>query len=121
MDIEQSSTESPVDPTLLDDAFLALRDRDRRYACYFLLEHETASLSELADVVAAWRHATDGRIIEPQCRNQCYHRLLHTHVPKLVDLGLVCHDDETDRVSLEPCPEPILELTERACAAEDGP
>ncbi|QSW98341.1 DUF7344 domain-containing protein [Haloterrigena alkaliphila] len=120
MDPEQSSTEPTANPDALDDAFLALRDRDRRFALYFLLEHETASVAELADVVTAWSHAADGGVIEPQCRNQRYRRLLQTHVPKLADVGVVAHDEEADRVSLAPCPEPIRELAARACAAETG-
>ncbi|WP_339104380.1 hypothetical protein [Haloterrigena salinisoli] len=121
MDREQSSADPTVNPGLLDDAFLALRERDRRLVLYFLLEHETASLSELADVVTAWNHATDGRVIEPRCRNQRYLRLKQLHVPHLVDADIVIHDEETDRVSLESCPEPIRELAARACAAETGP
>lgn len=121
MDREQSSVESTANPGLLDDAFLALRERDRRLVCYFLLEHETASLSELADVVTAWSHAADDRVIEPRCRNQRYLRLRQVHVPKLVDADIVTHDEETGRVSLESCPEPIRELATRACAAETGP
>lgn len=120
MDTEQPSAEATVDPALLDDALRALRDRDRRYVCYFLLEHETASVAELADVVTAWIHATDGRVIEPQCRDQRYLRLLRTHLPTLVDAGVVAHDEETDRVSLEPCPDAIRELAARACATETG-
>lgn len=121
MDPEQSPAEPSASPDLLDDAFLALRERDRRLVLYFLLEHETATLSELADVVTAWRHASDSRVIEPQCRNQQYLQLRQLHVPKLVDADIVTHDEETDRISLEPCPEPIRELAARACAAEAGP
>ena len=120
MNSDESSTEPAADPDQLDDAFRALRDRDRRFVLYFLLEHETASMAELADVVVAWRHATDGRVIEPQCRNERYLRLLQTHVPTLVDAGVVAHHEDTDRVSLEPCPEPIRELAARACASETG-
>ncbi|WP_126663070.1 DUF7344 domain-containing protein [Haloterrigena salifodinae] len=121
MDPEQSPAEPTASPDLLDDAFLALRERDRRLVLYFLLEHETASLSELADVVTAWSHADDSRVIEPRCRNQWYLQLRQVHIPKLVDADIVTHDEETGRVSLASCPEPIRELAARACAAEAGP
>lgn len=115
-----SSDDAETSPEVLDDAFLALRDRDRRYVCYFLLEHETASVSEVADVVTGWIHATTEGIIEPQCRNQRYLRLLHTHVPALVDAGLVSYDQDTETLSLSPCPEPIREFATKACAMETG-
>lgn len=120
MGIKRASNGQSASPDALDAAFLALRDRDRRLALYFLLEHETASVAELADVVTAWRHAADGGVVEPQCRNRRYRRLRRIHVPKLVEVGVVTHDEETDRVSLAPCSDAVRELASRACAAETG-
>ncbi|WP_440765802.1 DUF7344 domain-containing protein [Natronorubrum sp. DTA7] len=114
------STGPETSPDVLDDAFLALRNRTRRYVCYFLLEHETASLSELADVVTGWIHATDGGIVEPQCRTNQYSNLVHTHVPRLVETGVVRHDTEAETLSLDPCPEPVRDVVARACEAETG-
>ncbi|WP_436347732.1 DUF7344 domain-containing protein [Natronorubrum sp. FCH18a] len=121
MDPTQPSSNGPnADSDVLDDAFLALRDRTRRYVCYFLLERETASLSEVADVVAGWIHATDGGIVEPQCRSHQYSSLLHTHVPRLVEIGMVHHDEQRETLSLDPCPEPVRDMVARACASETG-
>lgn len=105
---------------VVDDAFLALRNRKRRYVCYFLLEHETASLSELADVVSAWIHTADSRVVEPRCRDQCHLQLLHVHVPTLVETNLLAYDRDGKTVSLAPCPEPVRELIVRACRTETG-
>ncbi|MFC4437150.1 hypothetical protein ACFO3C_05525 [Halostagnicola sp. GCM10023398] len=49
-----ASDRSYTDRDVIDDAFSVLRNRNRRYALYFLLEHETASLEEVADVVTGW-------------------------------------------------------------------
>ncbi|ELY42275.1 DUF7344 domain-containing protein [Natronorubrum tibetense] len=114
------STGSDTGPEVLDDAFLALRDRTRRYVCYFLLEHGTASLSEVADVITGWIHATDGGIVEPQCRTNQYSNLVHTHVPRLVETGVVRHDEETETLSLDSCPELVRDVIARACEAETG-
>ncbi len=114
----RSSNGSASRQDVVDDGFLVLRNRNRRFACYFLLEHETASVSELADVVVSWIHTADGRIVEPQCREQCYLSLHHTHVPMLVETGVVCYDERAGTVSLAPCPEPIRTLITRACAME---
>ncbi|ELY43242.1 hypothetical protein DV706_19425 (plasmid) [Natronorubrum bangense] len=114
----RSSNGSASRRDVVDDGFLVLRNQSRRFACYFLLEHETAAVSELADVVAGWIYTTDGRIVESQCREQCYLSLLHTHVPMLVETGVVCYDERAGTVSLAPCPEPIRTLITRACAME---
>lgn len=122
MDPENLSSNGPkTSPAVIDDAFLALRDRDRRFVLYFLLEHETASLSEVADVVTGWIHAPNGGVVEPQCRTERYQHLLHTQIPKLVEIGVVRHDEDADTLSLSPCPEPIREFATRACAVETGP
>lgn len=117
---ELPSTGSDTSPDVLDDAFLALRDRTRRYVCYFLLEHGTASLSEVADVITGWIHATDSGIVEPQCRTNQYSNLVHTHVPRLVETGVVRHDEGTETLSLDPCPELVRDVIARACEAETG-
>ena len=120
MDREPSSTGPSASPEVVDDAFLALRNRDRRFGCYFLLEHERASISKVTDVVTGWIHASGDGIVEPQCREQRQFQLLHTHVPKLVDAGIVRHDEDDETLSLDPCPEPLREFATRACAAETG-
>lgn len=120
MDRESSPTESDASPATLDDAFLTLRNRDRRYVCYFLLEHDRAALSEVADAVTGWIHASDDGIVEPQCRDQRAIQLRQTHVPKLVDAAVIDHDEETDTLSIDSCSEPIREFVLRACATETG-
>lgn len=118
---DEQSVGPDASPEMIDDAFLALRDRNRRYVCYFLLEYETASLSEVADVVSGWINATNGSVVEPRCRTQCYLDLRHVHVPTLVDVGVISYDETTGTLSLAPCPDPVRELAMRACSAETGP
>ena len=121
MGFDQSTpTDSRADPDTLDNAFLALRNRSRRFVCYFLLEHETASVSEVADAVSGWIYATNGTVVEPQCRARLQQELLHTHLPKLVDIGVIDYDETAGELSLSPCPEPVREIATRACAAETG-
>lgn len=120
MDSTSPADESTASPEVIDGAFAALRSRERRYVCYFLLEHDSASVSELADVVAGWVHAPDGGIVEPKCRTERLLQLRHTHVPKLIDAGLVAHDDESDRLTLSPCPAVVREFVTRACRTETG-
>ncbi|MXV64044.1 hypothetical protein GS429_18640 [Natronorubrum sp. JWXQ-INN-674] len=121
MDPERQSSNGPnASPSTIDAAFLALRDRTRRFVVYFLLEHETASLSEVADVVTGWLHTPDCGVIEPRCRNTQYLNLLHTQIPNLVEAGVVRHDEDDGTLSLAPCPAPVREFATRACAAETG-
>lgn len=104
----------------LDRGFDVLTDRTRRFALYFLLEQQSASIDELADVVTSWTHVADGEPGTRDRRDRIYQSLVHQHVPALDDAGIVDHDGETDTVSMRPCPEPIRDLVRLSCVAETG-
>ncbi|WP_255191059.1 DUF7344 domain-containing protein [Natronobeatus ordinarius] len=76
-----------------DDLFVALRNRHRRYALYFLLEHESVSTTELADVIAGWTHLEAG-IATREDRDELHAALVHQHLPLLEDVGLIDRDGE---------------------------
>lgn len=103
---------------MIDDAFLVLRNRDRRYALYFLLEHGTASLDEVADVVAGWTHASTYGMAGRGVRDGLYRDLVHCHVPMMVEAGVVSYDERTDTLSLAPCPPATRSFVRLACTAE---
>lgn len=105
----------------VDDAFATLRNRERRFALYFLLEHETAPIEELADVVVGWTAASTGATASRRRRNRVYVDLVHSHVPAMADAGLVSYDETDANVSLSPCPDAIRSFVRRACEVETGP
>ncbi|WP_255169733.1 DUF7344 domain-containing protein [Natrononativus amylolyticus] len=102
----------------MDELFTALRNRDRRYALYFLLEHRTVSVDELADVVAGWTRATAYGMASRRVRDHVLLTLRHRHVPALVEAGLVRTENGT--VSLEALSPTTRAFIDRACAVETG-
>ena len=119
MDNEQpASDRSRTDRSVIDDAFLILQNQDRRYALYFLLEHETASLEEVADVVTGWPQASEYGITGRETRDQVLRDLRHRHVPAMAEAGVVDYDEGTDTLSFTPCPPATRSFVRLACLAE---
>lgn len=113
-----ASDRSRTDRSAIDDAFTVLRDRDRRYALYFLLEHETASMAEVADVVTGWARASEYGITGRETRDRVLANLRHRHVPAMAEAGIVEYDEGVDSLSLAPCPPATRSLVRLACLAE---
>ncbi|WP_306057349.1 DUF7344 domain-containing protein [Natronococcus wangiae] len=119
MDDKRSAPDrSRADRDTIDDAFSVLRDQDRRYALYFLLEHETASLEEIADVVTGWTRASEYGMAGRNTRDRVHADLLHRHVPAMVAADVVGYDEETDTLSFAPCPPATRSFVRLACLAE---
>lgn len=82
-----------------DEVARGLQNRSRRCILKELLEHNPASVSEVVPIRA------DGRNERIE--------LVHTHLPRLDDLGYIAWDRESGRISRGPRweeIEPILEL-----------
>ncbi|TYL40615.1 hypothetical protein CV102_03335 [Natronococcus pandeyae] len=122
MDNEQSASDrSRTDRSVIDNAFLILQNQERRYALYFLLEHETASLEEVADIVTGWPRASEYGITGRETRDQVLRDLRHRHVPAMAEAGIVDYDEETDTLSFAPCPPATRSFVRLACLAETVP
>lgn len=100
------------------DFFRALSDRYRRFALYYLLEHDRVSIEELATVVAGWAHATDGDVVGRERRDRIHASLLHRHLPELEAAGLVAVDRGSDSVSRERWSLPERETVEQSLEIE---
>lgn len=86
-----------------DRLFEALSDRHRRYALYFLLEHGSVSVEELADVVVGWLYATEPGMVSRAQRDRIHIDLVHRHLPVLEAAEMVSIDEGT--VSMDDCPD----------------
>lgn len=82
----------------LDETLGVLADHRRRTVLRFLSEQpdNTASLSRLIEALTAREQAVEGRRSFSPERLET--RLLHVHLPKLEDEGLVEYDDRSGRV-----------------------
>lgn len=98
---ERSDENRKLGAAEMDELYLVLRNRERRYALYFLLEYGTTSIEELADAVTGWTRAATYGIASRRVRDQVHMGLKHRHLPAMVEAGLVACDDGT--VSIDPC------------------
>lgn len=90
-------------PAVVDRIFDALSQVERRYALYYLRDRETATVEELATVLAGWlRSRRDQQeIVTPGDRQRVKVSLHHNHLPKLEDAGFVRYDHGSGSVALD--------------------
>jgi predicted transcriptional regulator len=85
--LEAIEGEQPVDETLA-----VLSDRYARYVLYYLAEHASASLDELAEVVAGWEATDRDTITTTDEYGRIRMRLYHVVLPKLDAVDYVDFD-----------------------------
>lgn len=96
---------SDQDTLSQDVVFDLLSSSRRRFVLYYLRsETESVKLTDLSDEVAAWEYETPIEELTEQERKRAYVSLYQTHVPKLVEAGLIDHADNgtlqlTDRMN----------------------
>lgn len=107
----------------LDTVFHLLSHRRRRYVLSCLSAHgPTVALPDVADDVATREYETSIVDIPEEDVLEVYLSLYHTHVPKLVEAGVVSYDQERDLVTREPLAdelERIYQRTEPITEADD--
>jgi len=91
----------------VDAVFSALSDVHRRYTLYYLRDRGSATVDELATVLASWLGTRDdpAAVVTPEDRQRLRTELDDAHLPKLADLAFVRYDAKTGDVSVEPLPE----------------
>ncbi|WP_435179594.1 DUF7344 domain-containing protein [Halorussus sp. AFM4] len=84
----------PIDD--VSAAFDLLRDARRRGVLYTLKRNGQTSVEELAERIAAWQSAEDGET-DPESVEVS---LVHAHLPKLADAGVVEYDRDRGTAEL---------------------
>jgi hypothetical protein len=99
-----------VDPAVLEleSVFSVLSHARRRYLLYALTENPEWTLTDLATKLAAWEADIDESTVERRRRDRTYISLVHTHVPKLVDEGVVAFDEATETIAPGPHAEQVF-------------
>lgn len=99
----------------IDRFFDALADTRRRYTLIYLQDREKAFLQALARYVAEQEGV--------ETRDEEFERiqvdLLHLHLPKLADHGLISFDSRTNTARREPLPEAVEEILELTADLEE--
>ena len=92
-------------PNSLDaDAMFGLLSNERRRRLLKELDRRgTATLDEMARVVAAAEQGTSTEEVETNARKSVHVSLYQTHVPRLAEAGVVDYDSDAKTVSLVRC------------------
>jgi DNA-binding transcriptional ArsR family regulator len=85
----------------VDEVFGALADRRQRLVLYYLAEHGSATLDELATLVTGWTTVRDEGRVAARDHEWVRVSLHHVNLPKLDGAGLVSYDARTGAVQLE--------------------
>jgi DNA-binding transcriptional ArsR family regulator len=107
-------------PDEIDHAFRVLGARERRRILRYLQAQDESSVSELADVLSGWRAVDRDEMTEPDDRAGIQTALVHVHLPKLADDGLIAYDPAAGTVSVTDLPDWIERLLDVAFDAIDG-
>ncbi|MFO8114752.1 MAG: hypothetical protein R6U01_05235 [Halorubrum sp.] len=96
---ETASRALPPEILEVEYVYGALAHARRRYLCYSLLEDTRRSLTELATEIVAWESDIPEEAVTQCQRDRVYTSLYHTHVPTLVDTGVVDFDEENGTIT----------------------
>lgn len=106
---------------LLSRIFAALANRRRRYVLYHLRDHQQATIDDLAVQIAAWEHDVPISDAPAEDVNRIYTALVHSHLPKLAEYGLVEYDRRTDTVCYTYPPSLLDDAIDLTAALEKPP
>jgi len=106
-------------PRLAEDQFYrALASSRPRHLLYYLLENEKCAVEELASVLSGWEATTTGTMYTSADRSAIFLQLLHNHLPRLADAGLIDYDSNSGTVQLESLHPQVTDIIRRSVEAE---
>jgi hypothetical protein len=85
----------------LDTIFATLKNQCRRYIVYYLYQRGDLAVDELVELIAASEKDGDQSTVTADEREVVQIGLIHTHLPKLVEAGIIEYDDVTQQVRLK--------------------
>lgn len=123
---EEVTPEPPPEPraagdgghSLTERIFGALANKRRRYILYCLHDHTHMNVETLATQIAAWEEDSPIEDIPDDVSNQVFTSLVHAHLPKLVDYGLIEYDDRSGAVRYTDVPSLLEEALALAALVE---
>ena len=113
---EEFTPEPPPEPTATSDGghslteriFGALANKRRRYVLYYLQDHNHMDVETLAHQIAAWEEDLPIEDVPEDVYESVLTNLLHSHLPKLADYGLIEYDARSGTIRYTDVP-PLLE------------
>lgn len=96
---EQSPEEGEADEAShLNDVLAALADHRRRYVLHYLQEEQRASLTVLAEQLAAWERDRPVDEVTNDTRSEMEIALYHRHLPQLREADMIDYDEDSEMV-----------------------
>ncbi|WP_114578386.1 ArsR family transcriptional regulator [Saliphagus sp. LR7] len=109
--------ESP--PRLAEDQFyVALAALERRRLLYYLLAEQESSVEELATVLSGWNTTTTGTMHTAADWSEHRINLVHNHLPRLAEAGLIDYDPQGGAVQLVSLHPHIADIVRQSIEAE---
>lgn len=106
-------------PRLAESQFYqALTSPHRRRLLFYLLENKESTVEELASVLSGWEATTTGTMQTSADRSAIRFQLLHNHLPRLADAGLIEYDAQAGTVQREPLHRRVTAIIRQSVEAE---
>ncbi|ELY57602.1 DUF7344 domain-containing protein [Natronolimnohabitans innermongolicus] len=101
------------------DACSLLSESERRFLLYQLAERRDANLEDVVTQIAAWEHDAHPIEIDKEVRQRVYVSLVHNHLPRLQDYGIIEYDLRSGDIVLDDGFEDIKPLLEQFRQTEE--
>ncbi|MDG5818310.1 hypothetical protein [Natronococcus sp. A-GB7] len=109
---------SPHDAT----SVFELLSRSRcRYVTYYLLKNQHTTVERLSRQITAWERECSLEAVTEAERHPIQTSLIHHHIPRLADHGLLEYDHRSGDVTSTAAFESMREEIRRARTLDDGP
>lgn len=102
-----AATQGEIDQLPLDVIFDILKNQRRRHVVRYLKRHNTATLSDLAEHVAALENEKEVKNLTSSERKRVYVGLYQCHLPRMDDAGIVEFDSDRGTIELNRCAEQL--------------
>lgn len=113
--------EGDLPPRLANEQFYrALAPPPRRRLLYYLLAEKESTVDELATVLSGWRATTTGTMHTTADRSEIRLTLVHNHLPRLAEAGLIDYDPYGGSVQIESLHPRVTTIIRQSIEAEPG-
>ncbi|MDQ2049804.1 hypothetical protein RBH26_04845 [Natronolimnohabitans sp. A-GB9] len=107
--------------TRMEAACSLLAESQRRYLLYQLAERGGGNVEDLVTEIAAWERDVRPDQVDKEIRQQIYVSLVHNHLPRLADYGIIDYDLRSGDIVLDDGFEDIKPLLEQFRQTEEDP
>ncbi|ADB60757.1 hypothetical protein Htur_1872 [Haloterrigena turkmenica DSM 5511] len=103
----------------LDAVYGLLSESRCRYLLYYFLKSNHANIESVSLQIAAWEQGESIEAVTEAQKQRVTTSLVHSHLPKLEDHGLIEHDSRTGDVIVSSEFDEVSETVRQARASED--